>query len=224
MSRLENVENIRETELEVINKQCLEKQEDVKEGIECTSNEEFSFDAVSTHSRMSNMQEFTSSKSRPLVKEVGNKPSTRPVLKDVGNISEIRKPLKDVANMSAIRPLPKDVGNKPERYEDRFPFQQQDSLLDIANVVEKADIALSKAKKVQRRIDNDFGLYLEGGNSRPKLPLGEEDIESCEVADILDSKYAIIEYGDKNIDSGILTFHDTRFRDYRLVDYRGEFT
>lgn len=103
------------------------------------------------------------------------------------------------------------------------------SNLNMELVVRKGYSALNRAKKVSRRIDEDFDLCFEKPSGAQRRVSRDEDRESAEVADILGSnsreivaqEQDVIQYARQESDGGISRTFENKFKDYRLQSIRG---
>ena len=101
--------------------------------------------------------------------------------------------------------------------------------LNMELVVRKGYSALNRAKKVSRRIDEDFDLCLEKPSGVQRRVSKDEDRESAEVADILGSnskeivtqEQNVVQYARQESDDGISAIFENKFKDYRLQSIRG---
>lgn len=103
------------------------------------------------------------------------------------------------------------------------------SNLNMELVVRKGYSALNRAKKVSRRIDEDFDLCFEKPSGAQRRVSRDEDRESAEVADILGSnsreivaqEQDVIQYARQESDGGGSRIFENKFKDYRLQSIRG---
>ena len=101
--------------------------------------------------------------------------------------------------------------------------------LNMELVVRKGYSALSRAKKVSRRIDEDFDLCLEKPSGVHRRASKDEDRESAEVANILGSnskeivtqEQNVVQYAGQKFDDGVAASFENKFKDYRLQSVRG---